>query len=67
MIDLPGGEWDYFQALGGFVLARLGRLPAAGDRVTWGGYDFEVLDMDGQRVAKVLVQETKMPTADREQ
>ncbi len=56
--ELPGEELGYFQTLGGFVLAQLGRLPAAGDRVTWGGYDFEVLDMDGQRVDKVLVQET---------
>jgi putative hemolysin len=60
--ELPGEELGYFQTLGGFVLAQLGRLPEAGDRVTWGGYDFEVMDMDGQRVDKVLVQETKMPT-----
>lgn len=56
--ELPGEELGYFQTLGGFVLAQLGHLPAAGDRVTWGGYDFEVLDMDGQRVDKVLVQKT---------
>ncbi len=65
--ELPGEELGYFQTLGGFVLAQLGRLPAAGDRVTWGGYDFEVLDMDGQRVDKVLVQETKTPTEGEKQ
>jgi putative hemolysin len=57
--ELPGEELGYFQTLGGFVLAQLGRLPETGDRITWGGYDFEVVDMDGQRVDKVLVQETK--------
>ena len=60
--ELPGEELGYFQTLGGFVLAQLGRLPATGDRVTWGGYTFEVLDMDGQRVDKVLVRETPTPT-----
>ncbi len=65
--ELPGEELGYFQTLGGFVLAQLGRLPAAGDRVIWGGYDFEVLDMDGQRVDKVLVQETKTPTEGEKQ
>ena len=62
--ELPGEELGYFQTLGGFILAQLGRLPATGDRVTWGGYTFEVLDMDGQRVDKVLVRET--PTTKRE-
>jgi len=65
--ELPGEELGYFQTLGGFVLAQLGRLPAAGDRVIWGGYDFEVLDMDDQRVDKVLVQETKTPTEGEKQ
>ncbi len=64
--ELPGEELGYFQTLGGFVLARLGRLPAAGDRVTWGGYAFEVVDMDGQRVDKVLVQEEKTMQEDKE-
>ncbi len=59
--ELPGEELGYFQTLGGFVLAQLGRFPAAGDRITWGCYAFEVVDMDGQRVDKVLVQETPTP------
>ena len=33
----------------------LGRVPAEGDRFEWEGYSFEVLDMDGRRVDKVLV------------
>jgi putative hemolysin len=65
--ELPGEELGYFQTLGGFVLAQLGHLPAAGDRVTWDGYDFEVLDMDGQRVDKVLVQEMATPTQEAAQ
>lgn len=53
--ELPGEEAGYFQTLGGFVQAQLGRLPAVGDLVEWGGLRFEVVDMDGTRVDKVLV------------
>jgi putative hemolysin len=47
-------EGDY-QTLGGFVLSLIGRLPSAGDQVQWQGYRFEVVDMDGNRVDKVLI------------
>ena len=48
-------ESDY-QTLGGFVVTQLGRLPRVGDIVVWGGFRFEVVDMDGNRVDKVLIQ-----------
>jgi putative hemolysin len=41
--------------LGGFMLNRLGRLPKAGDKVSYGDYVFEVVDMDGRRVDKLLI------------
>jgi putative hemolysin len=47
-------EADY-QTVGGLVMDALGRVPAAGDRFERDGYSFEVLDMDGRRVDKVLV------------
>ncbi len=37
------------------VMDALGRVPAESDRLEWEGYSFEVLDMDGRRVDKVLV------------
>lgn len=43
------------QTLGGFVLARLGRIPQAGASFTWADLRFEVVDMDGHRIDKVLV------------
>ena len=52
---LMPNESDY-QTLGGFVVTQLGRLPRAGDIVVWGGFRFEVVDMDGNRVDKVLIQ-----------
>ena len=39
-------------------MAHLGRVPAAGDRFEWERFSFEVVDMDGHRVDKVLVTRT---------
>ncbi len=61
---LPGEELGYFQTLGGFVLSQVGRLPTTGDVVTWGGLRFEVMDMDGNRVDKVLVATASTPESD---
>lgn len=52
--ELPE-EGDY-QTLGGFVVLMIGRLPRVGDFVDWQGFRFEVVDMDGNRVDKVLIQ-----------
>lgn len=52
---LPEDSEGYYQTLGGFVMSMLGRVPAAGDTFEWQGMRFEVMDMDGRRVDKVLV------------
>ena len=52
---LPGEGRGYYQTLGGFVMMYLERTPRAGDRFVWNRLQFEVLDMDGHRVDKVLV------------
>jgi putative hemolysin len=54
--ELPPDEVGAYHTLGGFVMARLGRVPKATDRFDWGGLQFEVVDMDGRRIDKVLVQ-----------
>jgi len=53
--ELPGEKQVRFQTLGGFVLAQLGVIPTAGSTFDWERYRFEVLDMDGNRVDKVLI------------
>ncbi|MDP9364182.1 MAG: hemolysin family protein [Chloroflexota bacterium] len=53
---LPGEEEGEYETIGGFVMARLGRIPAAGDALGWADHRFEVVDMDGNRVDKVLAQ-----------
>ena len=52
---LPGEESGDFETLGGFVMSRLGRIPEVGDTTDWEGHRFEVVDMDGRRVDRVLV------------
>ncbi|MBC1223174.1 HlyC/CorC family transporter [Nostoc sp. UCD121] len=53
-------EWESeergsYQTLGGFVITHLGRIPAAADHFEWQSMRIEVMDMDGNRVDKVLV------------
>lgn len=52
---LGAEEAGQFHTVAGLVMARLGRVPGPGDGFTWGAWRFEVLDMDGRRVDKVLV------------
>jgi putative hemolysin len=46
---------DDYTTLAGFVLAQLGHLPATGEHFRWRGLRFEVVDMDGRRIDKLLV------------
>jgi putative hemolysin len=52
---LPVGD---FVTLAGFVLAQLGHIPEAGDQFVWEGWRFRVVDMEGRRIDKVLVEPT---------
>ncbi|WGV24444.1 hemolysin family protein [Halotia branconii] len=55
MEDWESDERGSYQTLGGFVITHLGRIPAAADHFEWQGMRIEVMDMDGNRVDKVLV------------
>lgn len=44
-----------YHTLGGLLLALLRRVPRVGDRIIFGGWRFEVLEMDGRRVARVQI------------
>lgn len=52
--SLPEEAADAYETVGGFVLTQLGRVPAVGDHFEWGGWRFEVVDMDGRRIDRVL-------------
>jgi putative hemolysin len=56
LLGFPADEvHGSYQTLGGFVVHHLGRVPNAADHFTWQGFEFEVMDMDGNRVDKILV------------
>ncbi|MEO8962768.1 MAG: hemolysin family protein [Ginsengibacter sp.] len=44
-----------FDTLAGFILHELKRIPGTGDKFIWRGFEFEIVDMDGQRIDKILV------------
>ena len=55
MENLPRDQRGNYHTIGGFVITNLGRIPTASDYFEWQGMRFEVMDMDGNRVDKVLV------------
>ena len=60
--ELPDEDRIGYQTLGGFMMARVGSVPHSGEVVEWAGFQFEIMDMDGKRVDKVLV--SRVPPAD---
>lgn len=62
---LPEEGEGYYRTLAGFMVYSLGHIPEPGEHVMWDGYRFEVVDMDGKRVDKVLlVPPPAMPSPD---
>lgn len=53
--ELPEEDKAGFQTLSGFVMNQLGRIPKTGAIFEWDHWRFEVVDMDGHRVDRVLV------------
>jgi len=52
--ELPDEDEARYNTLAGMIMVLLGRLPATADKVEWDGWTFEVVDLDGKRVDKVL-------------
>jgi putative hemolysin len=61
MKELPEEERGRYNTLAGMIILLLGRLPATADVVEWDGWRFEVVDLDGRRIDKVLV--SRLPGA----
>jgi putative hemolysin len=53
--DWASNEEYTFDTLAGCILQELERIPQTGDKLDWRGFHFEVVDMDGHRIDKVLV------------
>ena len=61
---LPEEDRGRYHTLGGMFMLLTGRLPREADRVDWDGWRFEILDMDGKKIDKVLA--TRLPVTDPE-
>jgi putative hemolysin len=57
-VRFPGEEDGNYHTLAGFVLYQLGYIPRPAEHFDWGGFRFEVLDMDGNRIDRLLVART---------
>ena len=62
--ELPLEEKNGYNTVAGFVVTNIGHIPQAGNYFVWEGYRFEVIDMDGTRVDKVMV--TQVPQQEPE-
>ena len=66
--ELLGGvalpDDDEYNTLAGMMIERFGRIPHVGERLDWAGWRFEVVDLDGARIDKLLLH--RLPDADDE-
>jgi putative hemolysin len=62
--ELPQEERGRYNTLAGLIMLLLGRLPDVTDSVEWEGWRFEVVDLDGKRIDKVLA--SLSPTGDHD-
>jgi putative hemolysin len=61
--ELPGEDEHDFRTVAGMVMTALGHVPQVGEIFSWQGINFEVVDLDGARIDKLLV--TPAPLPDR--
>jgi magnesium and cobalt exporter, CNNM family len=64
---LPMEERRGFRTVAGFIFTRLGRVPEPGESVEWAGLHFEIIDMDGRRIEKVVVRPARTGTVPDQQ
>jgi CBS domain containing-hemolysin-like protein len=57
-LELPEGDYD---TLAGFLLGLFDRIPETGDQIEYAGWEFKVTEMDGNRIAQVLVVAPSQP------
>jgi CBS domain containing-hemolysin-like protein len=51
-LDVPEGDYE---TLAGFLLTLFDRIPEAGEHVSWNGWEFKILEVEKNRISKVLV------------
>ncbi len=64
--QLPGEDDHDFHTAAGMVIARFGRIPHTGEHFVWAEWRFEVVDLDGARIDKLLIQRSASAGAEDE-
>src|SRR5215468_9320693 len=62
--SLPGQKKNAYPTLGGFVFTQMGRVPSVAESFEWNDLRFEVVEMDGKRIDKVLVNSVQKKEAE---
>jgi len=65
LAELPAEDEHDFNTVAGMVVACFGRIPQAGEHFDWRDWRFEVVDLDGARVDKILI--ARVPVASEDQ
>lgn len=65
--DWISEEEHEFDTLAGFILHELERIPVTGEKFEWRGFTFEIIDMDGHRIDKVMVKISEEIKAEMEE
>jgi CBS domain containing-hemolysin-like protein len=60
-LDLRVDDDGVFETVGGYVLARAGRVPAAGERLSCDGLEIEILEAERRRIHKVRIRKVVVP------
>ena len=60
--ELPDEEEHDYRSVAGMLIAHFGRIPAVGESFRWRDWSFEVVDLDGARIDKLLI--TRLPASD---
>jgi putative hemolysin len=63
-LHFPGEETGAYHTLAGFMLYQLGYIPKPTEWVAWCGYRIEVVDMDGNRIDRLLLARAELGSAD---
>lgn len=58
-IEFPNEKEDNFSTIAGFILSYIGKIPDTGEVFVWENFSFEIVDMDGHQIDKVLFKEIK--------
>jgi len=64
LAQLPNEEDHDFRTAAGMIMAHFGRIPGAGEHFDWSGFRFEVVDLDGPRIDKLLVERVPVTTTE---